>query len=115
DLTDLALLRLDLVCEIQAGADGLPGAVQFAHLLPENPGGALWRIEEARSVHELDWDFGAEIRALEEQLAATVRAREVGAGEKAILVGVSVGTGRSRAASSLRELEELAATAGVQV
>ena len=115
DLTDLALLRLDLVCEIQALDDGLPGSLQFAYLLPENPGGELWRVEEFRSVHELDWDFGAEIRALEEQLAASVRAREVGAGEKAILVGVSVGGSRSRAESSLRELEELAATAGVQV
>lgn len=115
DLTDLALLRLDLVCEIEVRPDGLPGALQFAHLIPENPGGELWRIEEVRGVHELAWDFGAEIRAIEEQLAAGVRAREVGAGERAILVGVSVGTSRSRAESSLRELEELARTAGVQV
>ncbi len=115
DLTDLALLRLDMVCEVQAQGDGLPGSLQFAYLLPENPKGDLWKIEEARSVHELDYDFGAEIRALEEQLAATTSAREVGDGERAILVGVSVGGNRSRAESSLRELEELAATAGVQV
>lgn len=115
DLTDLALLRLDLVAEIQALDDGLPGEMQFAYLLPENPSGELWKIEDARSVHELDYDFGANVRALEEQLAATVDAREVGAGEKAILVGVSVGGSRSGAESSLRELEELAGTAGVQV
>ena len=115
DLTDLALLRLDLVAEIQALDDGLPGAMQLAYLLPENPNGQLWKVEDAPSVHELEFDFGAEIRALEEQLAATVNAREVGTGEKAILVGVSVGGSRSRAESSLRELEELAATAGVQV
>lgn len=115
DLTDLALLRLDLVCEIQALGDGLPGALQFAHLLPENQEGELWRVEDVRNVHELDWDFGAEIRALEEQLASIVRARDVGAGEKAILVGLAVGTSRSQAESSLRELEELAATAGVHV
>lgn len=115
DLTDLAHLRLDLVCEIQAQDDGLPGSLQFAYLIPENPGGDLWRVEEARSVHELEWDFGEEIYALERQIAASVSAREVGAGEKAILVGVSVGGSRSHAESSLRELEELAGTAGVQV
>jgi GTP-binding protein HflX len=117
DLTDLALLRLDLVCEIQTLGNGLPGALQFAYLIPENAAGELWKLEDAPSVHELEFDFGAEIRTLEEQLAASVGAREVGEGEKAILVGVSVGGSgkRSRAESSMRELEELAATAGVQV
>ncbi|AKU92278.1 GTP-binding protein HflX [Vulgatibacter incomptus] len=115
DLTDLALLRLDLVCEIQALDNGLPGAAQVAHLLPENPEGELWRITDYPSVHELDFDFGAEIRALEEQLAGAARARVVGDGEKAILVGLSVGRGRATAESSLAELAELANTAGVQV
>lgn len=115
DLTDLALLRLDLVAEIQVLGNGLPGAMQFAHLLPENPAGELWKIEDVPSVHELEFDFGAEIRALEEQLAATVRATGVGLEEKAILVGVAVGSSRSQAESSLLELEELARTAGVQV
>ena len=115
DLTDLALLRLDLVCEIQAQDDGLPGAVQLAHLLPENPDGELWRVADFPSVHEMDFDFGAEIRALEEQLATGAKARVVGDGEKAILVGLAVGGGRAAAESSVAELAELAATAGVQV
>src|SRR5262249_49031910 len=82
---------------------------------PENPRGELWRIEEARSVHDLSYEFGEEIRALEEQLAQGARARAVGDGEKAILVAVSVGGPRARAEASLAELKELARTAGVQV
>ena len=39
DLTDLALLRLDLVCAIEARPDGLPGKAYTAHLIPENQEG----------------------------------------------------------------------------
>src|SRR5215470_18426265 len=34
DLTDLALLRLDLMAAIEAGEDGLPGLVRAAYMLP---------------------------------------------------------------------------------
>ena len=115
DLTDLAHLRLDLVCEIEAREDGLPGTTEFAYLLPENSEGQLWRIERRPSVHEFDWDFGREIRALEEQLSARIAAKAVEGKEKAILVGVAVKEDRRTAEASLRELEELADTAGVQV
>src|ERR671929_27683 len=56
DHTDLALLRLDLVAAIQVQGDGLPGKVHFAHLLPENASGAMWKDETAGSVHELAYD-----------------------------------------------------------
>jgi len=115
DLTDLALLRLDLVCEIQALESGLPGPAQLAYLLPENPQGELWRIEDFPNVHEMDFNFGERVRELEEKLAARAEAKVVGDGEKALLVGLSVGGGRALGESSLRELAELAGTAGVQV
>src|SRR5207302_2867619 len=51
DLTDLALLRLDLVAAIGVGDDGLPGVLHYAHLVPENREGALWRTETLPSVH----------------------------------------------------------------
>src|SRR5262249_57790070 len=34
DLTDLALLRLDLVAAVGVRPDGLPGVLHFAHLVP---------------------------------------------------------------------------------
>ncbi len=34
DLTDLALLRLDLMAAIDVQSDGMPGLVRAAHLLP---------------------------------------------------------------------------------
>src|SRR5581483_10300334 len=36
DLTDLALLRLDVICAVGVLPDGLPGTVYMAHLRPPN-------------------------------------------------------------------------------
>ena len=47
DLTDLALLRLDMVAAIGVADDGLPGVLHYAHLLPENGAGEFWRVEHA--------------------------------------------------------------------
>src|SRR5215471_13808529 len=43
DLTDLALLRLDLVAAVEVLSQGLPGHVEYAHLVPENGDGHFWR------------------------------------------------------------------------
>ncbi len=115
DLTDLALLRLDLVCAIQAGDDGMPGVVHWGTLLPENPKGDLWRVEQAPSVHDLFWDLSAELEALEGQLAQGATVRVTGDGERAILVSVAIKQTRHDAEVSLAELRELARTAGVRV
>jgi GTP-binding protein HflX len=114
DLTDLALLRLDQVAAVVAGADGLPGAVHWAHLLPENGTGDLWHTFSAESVHEIPYDAAEQAAALESELARRAQARVVGAEGRAILVGVATGD-RVRAEASLAELRELARTAGVEV
>ncbi len=114
DLTDLALLRLDAVAEIGLTPEGLPGALQVAHLLPHNADGKLWEITELRSVHDLAPDWMARIGSLETELASEARARPVIGAGRAVLV--SVGThGRAEAESRLVELRELCATAGVEV
>jgi GTP-binding protein HflX len=116
DHTDLALLRLDLVAAIEVMEDGLPGKVHWAHLLPENPQGVLWKDEVAESVHALDHDALAGALALEEEFARAVAVRRTGGRERAILVGTGGrGRGRAEAESSLLELRELARTAGVEV
>jgi GTP-binding protein HflX len=116
DHTDLALLRLDLVAAVEVRGDGLPGRVHYAHLLPENPQGALWKDEEASSVHELAYDARAGALALEEEFARARALRRTGGRERALLVGFG-GRGRTRseAEASLEELRELARTAGVDV
>jgi GTP-binding protein HflX len=116
DHTDLALLRLDLVAALEVREDGLPGKVHYAHLLPENPQGAMWKDEEAPGVHALSYDPLSGALALEEEFARARALRRTGGAERAILVGFG-GKGRPRALAeaSLEELRELARTAGVEI
>jgi GTP-binding protein HflX len=116
DHTDLALLRLDLVAAIEVREDGLPGRVHFAHLLPENEQGAMWKDEEAATVHDLGYDAVHGAQSLEEEFARARALRRTGGRERAILVGFGGHErGRTEADASLVELRELARTAGVEV
>jgi GTP-binding protein HflX len=116
DHTDLALLRLDLVAAVEVREDGLPGKVHWAHLLPENAQGAIWKDEEAASVHELSGDALQLAADVEDGFARARSLRRTGGRERAILVGVG-GRNRTRAEAeaSLEELRELARTAGLEV
>jgi GTP-binding protein HflX len=114
DLTDLALLRLDLVAAISVRKDGLPGEVYWAHLLPANPQGELWRIEQLRQVHDSDVGFDRLMVDLESELSRRAALRPTDGVERALLVGVSL-KGRREAEESMAELKELARSAGVSV
>jgi GTP-binding protein HflX len=115
DLADLALLRLDAMVAIATGEDGLPGLAYAAALLPANDDGAALQHLEPAPPARLDLDFGAWVRALEEEFARADRTRRVAEGERAILVAVDVSRSRSDAEASLDELRELARSAGVEV
>ncbi len=116
DHTDLALLRLDLVAAVEVLPTGLPGRLHYAHLLPDNPSGALWKDETAATVHEIGYDARAGALALEEEFARAGALRRTGGRERAILVGFGHGRrSRAEAESSLQELRELARTAGLEV
>ena len=116
DLTDLALLRLDLMVALSVGADGLPGRVHYAHLLPPGPEGRHVEVLSAPSVYSLELDLEAFLRSLEGELerkmAETVDLRDTR--EKALLVSVSSHS-RQEVEDALDELTELARTADVVV
>jgi GTP-binding protein HflX len=114
DLTDLALLRLDLVAAIGVRDDGLPGVLHYAHLLPENAGGELWRTETVRDVHDQP-DFESTVEALEDELAQQSKVRRVSGRERAVLVAVCLDGRKANSEASLTEMQELARTAGVEV
>lgn len=116
DLNDLALLRLDLMAALAVGADGLPGAVYYAHLVPPGPDGRVVETLKAASVHALDLGFADFIQALDAELERT-RAATVDLSdrrEKAILISVTQAP-RQEADDAIDELTELARTADVVV
>jgi GTP-binding protein HflX len=123
DLTDLALLRLDLMAAIDVDEHtGLPGVVRSAHLLPTtaahlhaNGANGSFAFLEPEVASQLDIDFLELMEALESEMARNRRAtRRAAKGDQAILVNVSTGA-MAEAEESMAELRELAQSAGVVV
>ena len=119
DLVDLTRLRLDMVVAIcLAPGEERPLCVYYGHNFPspeetsEPPFRTFGPIPYAKAN-----DSPAEIIAtLEQEFARAARARGVTAKDgRAILVHVTDKRNASQAEDSLRELEELARTAGVEV
>ncbi|HCA58415.1 MAG TPA: GTPase HflX, partial [Blastocatellia bacterium] len=124
DLTDLALLRLDLMAIIQVDrGTGLPGLVHAAHLLPGNAE-AIASNGDAEPFAflspaipaNLETDFIELITSLESEMVRVRKTARSGQGsrERAILVGISTGAAMD-AEESMAELRELALSADVMV
>ncbi len=114
DLTDLALLRLDMIAALTVRPDGLPGAISVAHLVPPNQDQKLYEVLPPRSIHELDLDAANFIAEIEREMERAQTAVAVGKKDRAILVSVSK-KGRSEQEESIEELKELARTDNIQV
>ena len=122
DLTDLALLRLDLIAAIDVNPnDGLPGVVNAAHLLPlstsdlERQNNEPYAFLPPKVVSQIDVDFLSLIESLEDEMARNRHAaRRDGTKDRAILVGVGTGP-TTDAEESMAELQELASSAGMVV
>jgi GTP-binding protein HflX len=120
DLVDLVRLRLDLVAAIQLSPSGEPRSVMYAHNVPaERVGDSPYREVGPLPLSRLDLDVGALMASLEAEFARLGHAREVKAKDgRAILVHVadkSKPHAIENAKESLRELRELARTAGTEV
>ncbi len=124
DLTDLALLRLDLMSIIQVSeVTGLPDFVYSAHLVPstaeklETESQSLpYEFLEPNIPSQLDTDFIGLINSLENEMArnrGTARNRQTNR-DRVILVGVTTGY-LSEAEESMIELEELTVSADAVV
>jgi GTP-binding protein HflX len=91
----------------------LPDGSHVASLLPDNPEGRQWDVQEHVPISQLDQDFMRFIQSLEEEFERTQRAYAVGSNrERAILMSVTSGN-KMAAEESLDELAELAESGGV--
>ncbi|MFO0556317.1 MAG: GTPase HflX [Polyangiaceae bacterium] len=130
DYVDLVRLRLDLVLAIQLGPEGDPRGLHYAYNVPgkadriELDGAPKGVAAPYRAVGpvlpgRLQVDFGALVRSLEDEFSRERRLRKNEAKDgRAILVHVgekSKPRALARAEERLRELAELARTAGVDV
>lgn len=115
DLTDLALLRLDLMVLVTPTPDYRVEAIQVAHILPKAPEDRPYQILPPQLPGHLDIGCLDMIAALEAEMAQLPTLRRADAGvEQALLVSVT-SQARSKALDSLDELKELCRTVGISV
>ena len=123
DLTDLALLRLDLMAAIDVDErTGLPGVVRAAHIVPtstqavQDDGDAnRFAFLKPAVPSQLNVNFLSLITALEAEMARNRSSiRRTANADAAILVNVTTGP-ITTAEDSIAELRELAQSAGLLV
>jgi GTP-binding protein HflX len=115
DLTDLALLRLDVMAAIGMGSDGLPRRVYAAHVLPGASERLPHRLLPDLAPNALNLDCLALIQALEDELQRVMTGRAAGfTRDRALLVSVSA-VPRRQSEESIAELRELARSAGIEI
>ncbi len=111
DLTDLALLRLDMIAAIGV-KDGLPGNLFIAYLLPGTE--KTIDITSYKDFHTFDLNFNEFINSLEEEMARTRVFSPDEKRERAILVSVSTKS-KYEQEDSAEELKELAESSDILV
>ncbi len=114
DLTDLALLRLDLVASIDVGDSGLPEMLRGVHLVPANRNSSNWNFLEPAHPSKIDVNFRNLIDSLEEEFSRNAKSLNTKRKkERAILLSITRKS-LSDAEYSMEELKELAASCGVE-
>jgi GTPase len=113
DLTDLSLLRLDLMAALTLTPEGKPLEVMAAHILPSTSADVPYRILTPFPAGQLDMGCLNLIQAIESELGQAGVVRESRQGqERALLVSISTESRRA-AMDSLSELEELSVSSGL--
>ena len=114
DLSDLVLLRLDLMVSIEVKEGGIPGSITYANILPANNKGEGWNVHTVPDTGRLDVDFKEMILSLESELARVGPSSVVGSSDRALLVGVTTGD-KWLEEERLDELEELALSDDIEI
>ncbi|MGD9106975.1 MAG: GTPase HflX [Desulfobacterales bacterium] len=115
DLTDLALLRLDIMAAITMTREGYFHRVHAGYILPKSSAGKPFEILKPLNPNQLDIGCIDLIQSLEAELAHITSLYEADTEkERALLISVTTSS-RHAAMASLAELKDLAASSGIEV
>lgn len=115
DLTDLALLRLDMMAAVANGEAESRPYIHVAHILPKNVDNNPYRILAPLSPSQLDIGCLAMILALEEELARTSRGYSADTSKERALLACVSSTSKHKALESLAELSALAESSSIEI
>jgi GTPase len=115
DLTDLALLRLDIMAAITMTETGYFHKAHVGYILPKSSYGKPFQILNPLNPGDLNIECLELIQSLEAELAQVTSLHKGDAGkERALLVSVTTAY-RKIAMSSLEELEDLGISCGIDI
>lgn len=115
DLTDLALLRLDIMAAITMTREGYFHQVHAGYILPKSSAENPFEILKPLNPNQLDIGCIDLIRSLEAELSQITSLFEADAGkERALLISITTAS-RHAAMDSLAELKDLAASSGIEI
>lgn len=112
DLTDLSLLRLDLVAAIGI-KDNVPGRIYVAHLMPQGSERPV-EVLPPQDFYRMEMDFRSFVEALDEEMERQRTFDQKDSRERAFLVSVSTRP-KHVIEDSMDELRELAQSCGLIV
>lgn len=116
DLTDLSLLRLDLVAAVTLENNGGPGLLHLAVVDPAPFHAGPYRVYPPMEAHAPDIHCLELIKSIESSLSRKPALHKVASGkERAILVSVTESSKKHQAASAIAELKELARSSDIEV
>ena len=115
DLTDLALLRLDLIAAIRVSNTGQAYQIHLAHIFPNKSAEVPYQILPPIVPNELNINCLELIQSIETELSRINALHDVDSGiERAILISVTTSS-RINAEASITELKELAKSSNIFV
>lgn len=114
DITDLSKLQLDAVVGVAVTREGRAGALEWAHIIPDNPQRQTHHVYKVPHANALPEDFGSFLAELEAEFERSVDTTVETAGDRALLVYVKT-RGDKESESKIAELHELCRTAGVEL
>ena len=115
DLTDLALLRLDMMAVITSNDEGIPQKIHAAHVMPRQAHQKPHQILPPLNPGDLDIGCESLIQALEDELSrVSIGYQADSSTERALLVSVT-SAAKPESQASMAELKELALSGGIEV
>ncbi|MCP4747121.1 MAG: GTPase HflX [Desulfobacteraceae bacterium] len=115
DLTDLAMLRLDVMAAVTMNQNGHPELIHWAHIFPGKSDNKPYEVREPLNPHDFTINCLELIQALENEIGQLhTPFHTTPYAEHAMLISVTT-MPRKAAMDSLRELKELCLSGGIMV
>ncbi len=115
DLTDLAMLRLDMMYAIAVSKDGKPTLAYGAHLVPQDHSTKPWNILDPTHTPNVNIPFDRFVRELEDSIYRSHSVRKVNASKDRAILIATASSITDTVRIQMEEFKALTLSAGITV